>query len=55
MDINSMMTQAALSAQEDYETQIVKEVWGDFPSNGDMSNFTAKDFDKDPNMCDGVS
>ena len=54
MDINSMMTQAALSAQEDYETQIVKEVWGDFPSNGDMSNFTAKDFDVDPNMCDGV-
>lgn len=54
MDINSMMTQAALSAQEDYETQIVKEVWGDFPTNGDMSNFTAKDFDVDPNMCDGV-
>ena len=54
MDINSMMTQAALSAQEDYETQIVKEVWADFPTNGDMSNFTAKDFDVDPNMCDSV-
>jgi len=54
MDVNSMMTQAALTAQEDYETQIVKEVWADFPTNGDMSNFTAKDFDKDPNMCDKV-
>jgi hypothetical protein len=54
MDVNSMMTQAALTAQEEYENQIVKEVWADFPTNGDMSNFTAKDFDKDPNMCDGV-
>ncbi len=54
MDVNSMLTQAALTAQEDYETQIVKEVWADFPTDGDMSNFTAKDFDKDPNMCDGV-
>ena len=54
MDINSMMAQYAIDKQADYETQIVKEVWADFPTNGDMSNFTAKDFDVDPNMCDAV-
>jgi hypothetical protein len=45
-----MYAAANVGLQDDYETQIVREVW----QSSDMSNFTKADFEKDPNMCDRV-
>ena len=50
MDVNTMYAAANVGLQDDYETQIVREVW----QSSNMSNFTKADFEKDPNMCDRV-
>ena len=52
MDVNTMLAAASVGRQDDYDTQIIKEVWADFPTDGDMSNFTKKDFEGETNVCE---
>ena len=51
MDVNTMYAAADLGLQDEYDTQIVKNVWNDSSS---FANFTAKDFEGETNMCEGV-
>ena len=52
MDINTMYAAANVGLQDDYETQIIKEVWQ--KASSDMSNFTKADFEKEDNVCEKV-
>jgi hypothetical protein len=52
MDINTMYAAANVGLQDDYETQIIKEVWQ--KASSDMSNFTKADFEKEDNICEKV-
>jgi hypothetical protein len=49
MDINTMYAASQLGKQDEYDTQIVKDVW-----NNDFYSFTEKDFAGETNMCEAV-
>jgi len=52
MDLNTMLAASSVGRQDGYDTQIIKEVWANFPTDGDMSSFTAADFEGETNICE---
>lgn len=52
MDINTMYAAVDLGIQDEYDTQIIKNVWN--TDNSSFANFTEKDFAGETNMCEGV-
>ena len=49
MDINTMIAASMIGKQEEYDTQIVKDVW-----NNEMLGFTEEDFKGESNMCEAA-
>jgi hypothetical protein len=49
MDVNTLYAAVDLGAQEEYDTQIVKEVW-----NNDTSNFTQSELGSETNICEAT-
>ena len=52
MDLNTMFAASSVGRQDDYDTQIIKEVWANFPTDEDMSNFTVADFEGETSICE---
>tara|TARA_R110000822_G_scaffold46670_3_gene124204 strand:- start:14638 stop:15141 length:504 start_codon:yes stop_codon:yes gene_type:complete len=52
MDLNTMFAASSVGRQDDYDTQIIKEVWANFPTDEDMSNFTKADFEGETSICE---
>ena len=52
MDVNTLYAAIDLGAQEEYDTQIIKDVWNDESTN--FQNFTDKDFAGETNMCEAA-
>ena len=52
MDVNTMYAAVDIGAQDEYDTQIVKDVWNNDTSN--FQNFTEKDFAGETNMCEAT-
>lgn len=52
MDVNTMYAAVDLGAQDEYDTQIVKDVWNN--DNSNFQNFIEKDFAGETNMCEAT-